>query len=191
MTPTATPLAPGRDSRRGWPLAGHEHSLRDQRSDPARRIDLETRMRAVAVVFIAASVASRAVASDGRIEINQHVVLAAGGFPFVIRQAGSYVLTGDLTLTAGSITAIPDSRFSVGHRESHLQLLDPGVVRARSRAAACPPAHLGAARRAPPRGAAQAHNRRADLDATGTGGARVSLGAAGAMRVRRPRRECR
>ncbi len=64
-------------------------------------------MRAAAIVFLVlASVAPRAVAGDGRLEINQRMVVAAGGFPFVIRQPGSYVLTGDLTLSAGSTTAI-------------------------------------------------------------------------------------
>ena len=37
--------------------------------------------------------------ASGRVEINQATVDAAGGFPFAIGEPGSYVLTGDLTLT--------------------------------------------------------------------------------------------
>jgi len=43
-----------------------------------------------------------AVAADGVIEINQEIVTAAGGFPFVISQSGSYMLTGDLTPPANT-----------------------------------------------------------------------------------------
>jgi hypothetical protein len=45
-------------------------------------------------------------AVDGRIEINQASVAASGGFPFVISQPGSYVLTGDLTVADGTTSAI-------------------------------------------------------------------------------------
>ena len=41
-----------------------------------------------------------AQAVDGVIEINQARVVAAGGFPFVISQSGSYRLTGNLTVSA-------------------------------------------------------------------------------------------
>ena len=41
-------------------------------------------------------------ASDGRIEINQTSVEAAGGFPFTIDQPGSYVLTGSLSVPAAT-----------------------------------------------------------------------------------------
>ena len=42
--------------------------------------------------------AAGAQAADGVIEINQADVEAAGGFPYVISQPGSYILTGNLTL---------------------------------------------------------------------------------------------
>ena len=44
-------------------------------------------------------------AVDGTIEINQAKVLAAGGFPYTISTAGSYRLTGNLTV-AGTVSAI-------------------------------------------------------------------------------------
>ncbi len=47
-----------------------------------------------------------ALATDGRIEINQSTVLAAGGFPFPIRNPGSYVLTGNLDPTPAGATGI-------------------------------------------------------------------------------------
>ncbi len=43
-----------------------------------------------------------AFATDGRVEINQSTVLAAGGFPFRIVNPGSYVLTGNLDVTPGA-----------------------------------------------------------------------------------------
>ena len=45
------------------------------------------------------------LAADGRIEINQASVDAAGGFPFTISASGNYVLTGDLTVTS-DVTAL-------------------------------------------------------------------------------------
>ncbi|MDJ0789836.1 MAG: right-handed parallel beta-helix repeat-containing protein [Myxococcota bacterium] len=49
--------------------------------------------------------AAGAGAAEGRIEINQAVVDAAGGFPFLIIEPGSYVLTGDIVVP-GDTTAI-------------------------------------------------------------------------------------
>ena len=43
----------------------------------------------------------RAVAVDGVNEINQTSILAAGGFPYTIPAAGSYVITGDLAPPPG------------------------------------------------------------------------------------------
>ena len=50
----------------------------------------------IAVMLILA--AGVAHAGDGAVEINQASVLAAGGFPFTISQAGKYVLTSNLTV---------------------------------------------------------------------------------------------
>ena len=45
-------------------------------------------------------------AADGVIEINQAAVEANGGFPYVIREPGSYILTGNLTVPDENTTAI-------------------------------------------------------------------------------------
>jgi hypothetical protein len=62
-------------------------------------------MRALRALLLLACVAllcpMGAVAVDGVNEINQTSILAAGGFPYVIPAAGSYVLTGDLAAPPG------------------------------------------------------------------------------------------
>ena len=62
-------------------------------------------MRALRVTLLLWSLTvlcpSGAVAVDGVNEINQTSILAAGGFPYTIPAAGSYVLTGDLTPPPG------------------------------------------------------------------------------------------
>ena len=45
-------------------------------------------------------------AADGVIEINQAIVEANGGFPYVISEPGSYKLTGNLTVPDENTTAI-------------------------------------------------------------------------------------
>ena len=45
-------------------------------------------------------------AADGVIEINQAAVEAGGGFPYVISEPGSYMLTGNLSVPGGDTTAI-------------------------------------------------------------------------------------
>ena len=60
------------------------------------------------IVFVCfvALVTSWTYAADGRIEINQAAVEAAGGFPFTISAPGNYVLTSDLVVATdvGAIT---------------------------------------------------------------------------------------
>ncbi len=51
----------------------------------------------------AAILAGAAAAGDGRIEISQARVMAAGGFPYTIRLPGSYVLTSSLDAGAGGV----------------------------------------------------------------------------------------
>jgi parallel beta-helix repeat protein len=67
----------------------------------------------LATVFFAAvmvlGMAGSAGAVDGVIEINQAKVLAAGGFPFVIANPGSYRLTSNLTVPAGKLGIQDDS----------------------------------------------------------------------------------
>jgi hypothetical protein len=43
-----------------------------------------------------------AFAVDGQVLINQSTVMAAGGFPYTISQSGSYKLSGNLVVPAGS-----------------------------------------------------------------------------------------
>ncbi len=50
--------------------------------------------------------ASSARAVDGVLEINQTIVMAAGGFPYSITQPGSYILTGNLAVSAAGTNAI-------------------------------------------------------------------------------------
>lgn len=57
---------------------------------------------AVTVITFGAS----AGAVDGTIEINQAKVLAAGGFPYVVSNPGSYRLTGNLTVPSTTLDAI-------------------------------------------------------------------------------------
>ena len=47
-----------------------------------------------------------AQAADGVFEINQAIVEANGGFPYVISEPGSYILTGNLTVPDENTTAI-------------------------------------------------------------------------------------
>lgn len=65
--------------------------------------------RALALTSLLGSLglaATPALAGDGRIEISQAVVDAQGGFPYVITQSGSYLLTSDLTVTDPDTDAI-------------------------------------------------------------------------------------
>lgn len=67
---------------------------------------------ALLLLVCLALLAPAAHASDGRREINQAAVLAAGGFPFVISQPGSYLLTSDLVVPDANTTAIQVSTAS-------------------------------------------------------------------------------
>jgi len=60
-------------------------------------------------LFVALTMAlapAAALAIDGQVLINMSTVSAAGGFPYTIRQAGSYKLSGNLTVPNGDTTAI-------------------------------------------------------------------------------------
>jgi hypothetical protein len=67
------------------------------------------REKLAAIFFAAALVlglAASAGAVDGVIEINQAKVLAAGGFPYVVANPGSYRLTSNLTVSSINTDAI-------------------------------------------------------------------------------------
>jgi hypothetical protein len=57
-------------------------------------------MKNVAIVLAVALFPACVFAVDGQALINQSTVMAAGGFPYKILQAGSYKLSGNLTVTA-------------------------------------------------------------------------------------------
>ncbi|HEY6184785.1 MAG TPA: hypothetical protein VIW67_21255 [Terriglobales bacterium] len=57
--------------------------------------------RILFAVLIMIVVPMAAFAVDGVVLINQSTVMAAGGFPYIISQPGSYKLTGKLTVPAG------------------------------------------------------------------------------------------
>jgi hypothetical protein len=59
-------------------------------------------LRSLIQVGIGLLAASVSHAVDGVIEINQASVLANGGFPVTLSEAGSYHLTSNLDVTAGS-----------------------------------------------------------------------------------------
>lgn len=61
---------------------------------------MRARRAGLAAALLAAA-AWPAHAADGRLEINQAKVLAAGGFPYTISQPGSYLLTSDLVVPPG------------------------------------------------------------------------------------------
>jgi hypothetical protein len=58
------------------------------------------------VALTMALVPAAALAIDGQVLINMSTVSAAGGFPYTINQAGSYKLSGNLTVPNGDTTAI-------------------------------------------------------------------------------------
>jgi parallel beta-helix repeat protein len=62
--------------------------------------------KTVFVMLAMALVPFCAFAVDGVVLINQSTVMAAGGFPYVISQAGSYRLSGNLTVPDANTTAI-------------------------------------------------------------------------------------
>ena len=59
-------------------------------------------MKLPAVLLAVAILPASLFAVDGVVLVNQSTVIAAGGFPFVISQPGSYRLTGNLTVPTGA-----------------------------------------------------------------------------------------
>jgi hypothetical protein len=67
----------------------------------------ESAMKKYTVALIAMTLVPACVyAVDGQVLINQSTVMAAGGFPYVISQPGSYKLSGNLNVTATNTDAI-------------------------------------------------------------------------------------
>src|SRR5437660_10020294 len=55
--------------------------------------------KTVIVVLAMALVPACSFAVDGVVLINQSTVMAAGGFPYIIKDPGSYKLSGNLTMS--------------------------------------------------------------------------------------------
>lgn len=89
-------------------------------------------------------IASGAGADNGRTEINQEVINAAGGFPYTIGVPGSYMLTGDL-IVGPNLTAI-----TIAADEVTLDLNGFRVVGPHSCSAASCPTALGNGLDTPP-----------------------------------------
>ena len=62
--------------------------------------------RTTLIVLMAVLMPTDASAVDGVVLINQATIMAAGGFPYVITSPGSYRLTGNLTMTSATTSAI-------------------------------------------------------------------------------------
>ena len=69
-----------------------------RRATRAMKRKLSTAMFFGAVTMLGFAASAGAV--DGTIEINQAKVMAAGGFPYLISNPGSYRLTGNLAITS-------------------------------------------------------------------------------------------
>ncbi len=67
---------------------------------------MQRRIGLAAAILHVALVCPAVRAVDGVIEINQVTVEANGGFPYVISEPGSYILTGNLSVPDGDTTAI-------------------------------------------------------------------------------------
>ena len=57
--------------------------------------------RFCSLIFTVLMFSTSVFAVDGVVLINQASVMAAGGFPYVITQSGSYRLSGNLTVPSG------------------------------------------------------------------------------------------
>ena len=69
-----------------------------------RRFALRSRLvrTAPTAVMLLVALAAGSTSASGRLEINQTVVTAAGGFPYTISSPGSYVLTGPLVVPSST-----------------------------------------------------------------------------------------
>src|SRR5258706_10885720 len=83
-------------------------------------------MNKVRVICLLAIARVCACAIEGQILINQSTVTAAGGFPYVISNPGSYKLTGNLSATAGkSAIQITTSNVTLDLNGFNLSSLGP------------------------------------------------------------------
>ena len=79
-------------------------------------------MKNALVLCMMALLPACALAVDGVVLINQSTVMAAGGFPYILSQAGSYKLSGNLTMSttiAGNFSGLD---IAIGIRSSNVNL---------------------------------------------------------------------
>ena len=82
-------------------------------------------------------------AADGVIEINQAIVEANGGFPYVISEPGSYILTGNLTVPDENTTAIEVQADHVTLDLNGFAIIGPVQCTAENGSVSCSPAGTG------------------------------------------------
>ena len=83
-------------------------------------------MKSIAIVLAMALFPACVFAVDGQTLINQSTVMAAGGFPYKILQAGSYKLSGNLTVTAIGTDAIEIDSDNVTLDLNGFAIIGPG-----------------------------------------------------------------
>ncbi len=89
-------------------------------------------------------------AADGVIEINQAAVEANGGFPYVINEPGSYLLTGNLTVPDENTTAIEVRAADVTLDLNGFAIIGPVQCTAEDGIVSCSPEGTGVGVRAQP-----------------------------------------
>ena len=82
-------------------------------------------------------------AADGVIEINQAIVEANGGFPYVISEPGSYILTGNLTVPDENTTAIEVQADHVTLDLNGFAIIGPVQCTAENGSVSCSPEGTG------------------------------------------------
>jgi hypothetical protein len=99
-------------------------------------------MTKIVVTLVALTLLPCAFAVDGVVLINQSTVLAAGGFPYVISQPGSYKLSGNLTVPDANTTAIFINANNVSIDLNGFSILGPTVC-TQSFPTTCSPTGIG------------------------------------------------
>ena len=87
-------------------------------------------------------------AADGVIEINQAIVEANDGFPYVISEPGSYILTGNLTVPDENTTAIQVGADDVTIDLNGFAIIGPVQCTAENGSVSCSPEGTGVGVRA-------------------------------------------
>lgn len=100
----------------------------------------QTRLLAAAEILVAlVSLASVVSAGDGVIEISQASIQAGGGFPFVIGESGSYVLTSNLDVADPGADAIAVAADQVSLSLNGFRISGPAVCSGSAPTISCTP----------------------------------------------------